>query len=272
MVIQNQSELGEGSAMTIDPHHTPIILQPSSSQPQKTQKPMKPKRNDTHVPQPSGPTDNVTDEAIHNELGDRLATPNESSSQRTNSGGDPRCQETMRDTTAQTRFKSVSKHSNDSLLARGNTLRSDEDSLKLKELMELCTNLQNMVLDLEKTKTSQWRRIDAIDVDEEITLVNDVDNEMFNVNDLGGEEEERLARERAKKEQEANISLIKTWDNTQAKIDVDHQLVERLQAQEQAELSDAEKATLFQQLLEKRRKHFAAKRAEEKRNKPPTQA
>ncbi|GKD45238.1 hypothetical protein Tco_1269883 [Tanacetum coccineum] len=49
-------------------------------------------------------------------------------------------------------------------------------------------------------------------------------------------------------------------------------MAERLQAQEQEELSDAEKATLFQQLLEKRRKHFAAKRAEEKRNKPLTKA
>nr|GEW18894.1 ribonuclease H-like domain-containing protein [Tanacetum cinerariifolium] len=57
-----------------------------------------------------------------------------------------------------------------------------------------------------------------------------------------------------------------------AKIDDDHQLAERLQAQEQEELSDAKKATLFQQLLEKKRKHFAAKRAEEKRNKPPTKA
>ncbi|GKA28535.1 hypothetical protein Tco_0714780 [Tanacetum coccineum] len=45
-----------------------------------------------------------------------------------------------------------------------------------------------------------------------------------------------------------------------------------MQAEEQEELSDAEKATLFQQLIEKRRKHFAAKRVEEKRNKPPTQA
>ncbi|GJW27546.1 hypothetical protein Tco_0044421 [Tanacetum coccineum] len=52
----------------------------------------------------------------------------------------------------------------------------------------------------------------------------------------------------------------------------DHQLAERLQAQEQEELSVKEKATLFQQLLAKRRKHFAAKRAEEKRNKPPTKA
>ncbi|GKE19477.1 hypothetical protein Tco_1427054, partial [Tanacetum coccineum] len=86
------------------------------------------------------------------------------------------------------------------------------------------------------------------------------------------DEEERLAREKAKKEQEANIALIETWDDIQAKIDADHQLAERLQAQEQEELSVEEKATLFQQLLEKRRKHFAAKRAEEKRNKPPTKA
>ncbi|GKD43265.1 hypothetical protein Tco_1267910 [Tanacetum coccineum] len=47
------------------------------------------------------------------------------------------------------------------------------------------------------------------------------------------DEEERLAREKAKKEQEANIALIETWDDIQAKIDADHQLDERLQAQEQ---------------------------------------
>ncbi|GJY28879.1 hypothetical protein Tco_0404646 [Tanacetum coccineum] len=85
-------------------------------------------------------------------------------------------------------------------------------------------------------------------------------------------EEERLAREKAEKEQEANVALIKTWDDIQPKIDVDHQLAKRLQEQEQEELSIEEKATLFQQILKKRRKHFAAKRAEEKRNKPPTKA
>ncbi|GJT86067.1 hypothetical protein Tco_1067784, partial [Tanacetum coccineum] len=85
------------------------------------------------------------------------------------------------------------------------------------------------------------------------------------------DEEERLAREKAKKEK-ANIALIETWDDIQEKIDADHQLAKRMQAQEQEELSIKEKATLFQQLLEKRRKHFEAKRAEEKRNKPPTKA
>ncbi|GJT80158.1 hypothetical protein Tco_1054500 [Tanacetum coccineum] len=49
-------------------------------------------------------------------------------------------------------------------------------------------------------------------------------------------------------------------------------MAERIQAQEQEELSIEEKDTIFQQLLEKRRKHFAAKRVEEKRNKIPTKA
>ncbi|GJR57901.1 hypothetical protein Tco_1500063 [Tanacetum coccineum] len=43
-----------------------------------------------------------------------------------------------------------------------------------------------------------------------------------------------------------------------------------MQAEEQEHFTIKEKATLFKELLEQRRKHFAAKRAEEKRNKPPT--
>ncbi|GJX32612.1 hypothetical protein Tco_0242467 [Tanacetum coccineum] len=311
------------------------------------------------------------DEAVYKELGDSLvrdATTASSLEAEQDSGGGPWCQEIMRDTIAQTRFESVSKHSNDSLLVRGNTLQSDKDRLKLDELMALCTTLQNQVLDLEKTKTTQHNeiaslkrrvkklekkdrsrthrlnilykvgltarvessnneeslgedaskhgRIDAIDADEEITMVSVHDVNVFageevfattvdditlaqekgkgilielvklmNKKDLirlddetalnlqaEFDEEERLAREKAEKEKEANIALIETWDDIQAKIDVDHQLAKRMQAQEQEELSIEEKATLFQQLLEKRRKHFAAKRVEEKRNKPPTTA
>nr|GEV35751.1 hypothetical protein [Tanacetum cinerariifolium] len=60
------------------------------------------------------------------------------------------------------------------------------------------------------------------------------------------DEKERLAREKAKKEERANIALIEEWDDIQAKINVDHRLAKRLQAQEQEELSDVENATLFQ--------------------------
>ncbi|GKE58163.1 hypothetical protein Tco_1497348, partial [Tanacetum coccineum] len=70
------------------------------------------------------------------------------------------------------------------------------------------------------------------------------------------DEEERPAREK----DDANVALTEEWDDTQAKIEADHELAQRLQAEEQEELYVKEKAKLFQQLLEQRRKHFAAKR------------
>ncbi|GKC93856.1 hypothetical protein Tco_1159298, partial [Tanacetum coccineum] len=142
MLVQNQ--MGEGSAMPTNPYHTPTITQSSTSQPQKTQKPRKPKRKDTQVPQPSGPTNIIADEAVHKDLGDSLVRAATTAS------------------SLEAEFENVSKHSNDSLLARGNTLRSDGDKLKLNELMELCTNLQKKVLDLEKTKTTQQNEINSL--------------------------------------------------------------------------------------------------------------
>ncbi|GJU25266.1 hypothetical protein Tco_1163887 [Tanacetum coccineum] len=474
MMVQAQEEMSEGSANPIDPHHTPIITQPSMSQPQKKQKPRKHKKKDTQIPQSSVPSDNVAKEAVNEE--------------------------------------NVHTHSNDPLL-------SGKDRLKLKELMDLCTNLQNRVLDLEYTKTNQaleidslkrrvkklekkqssrthsfrvrlelrftvveafgfafngfrdclvWRltqtdvfglldntqgvclvwqltqtgvfglldntkqgclvlglaanideglgeedaskqgsKIHDIDANEDIYLVNiPRDEDMFGVNDLEGDEvvvesdvaakkkddevnvveevvstsgdaapvsaaiittveltlaqtlaelksarpkakglvipeqepsesitttttkttagillqepsetrttttpkipskdkgkgimveeplklkkkdqvlfdqqeairlqaqfdkEERIAREK----EEVNAALIAQWNDIQDKVETDYELAQRLQAEEQEELTDAEKATLFVQLLEKRRKHFAAKRAEEKRNRPPIKA
>ncbi|GJV80642.1 hypothetical protein Tco_1516512 [Tanacetum coccineum] len=399
----------EGLAIPTDPHHTPTFIQPST-QPQKTQKPRKPKRKDTQVPQSSDPIKSVTDEVVHKELGNSLvratttassleaeqdsgnidktqskATPNESSSQGTNSGGGPRCQETMGDTIAQTRFENVSKHSNDSLLARDNEIASLKRRVKkleeknrsrthrLKRLYKVGLTARVESFDDEESlgeDASKQGRINAIDAYKEITLVSvhdmnvsageEVAKEVVEVintakliidvaqvsaasdivsadsvattvsaattttatittvdditlaqaleemkstkpkkkgiviQELGEsttkissqlssqqsldkgkgiliepvkpikkkdqisldeetalnlqaefDEEERLTREKAKKEEEANIALIETWDDIQAKIDADHQLAERMQAQEQEELSIEEKATLF---------------------------
>ncbi|GJR98069.1 hypothetical protein Tco_0270243 [Tanacetum coccineum] len=271
----------------------PTITQPSSSQPQKKHKPRKPKKKDTQIPQSIVPSNNLADEAINEE--------------------------------------NVSKHSNDPLLSS----LGEEDASKL------------------------GRKIHDIDADEDITLENVYNEDMFGVNDLEGDkivvesevgdkdvnlsvdevtlaqalaalksaktlakgiifheqeqaptpivssqqptqvkdkgkgkmveeepvkkmskkellkldeelalklqakedEEERytiyyydtrltyikrLAREKAQKFEEANIA----WDDIQAKVEADYQLAQRLQAQEQEELSDADKATLFVQLLE----------------------
>ncbi|GJY94488.1 hypothetical protein Tco_0510849 [Tanacetum coccineum] len=187
MLVQDQADMGEGSVIPTDPHHTPTTIQPSTSQPQRKQRPRKPKRKDIEIPQSSGPIDNVADEAVNEEMDDSLEratttatsldaeqdrgninktkskeTPNEPSSLGTSSGGGPRRQETIGDTIAQTRSENVSKLSNDPLLARGNTLRSGEDSLKLEELMALCTTLQQRVLDLETIKTTQGNEIASL--------------------------------------------------------------------------------------------------------------
>nr|GEU42815.1 hypothetical protein [Tanacetum cinerariifolium] len=55
LVPAQEGELGEGSAMSSAPQHTPII-QPSTSKPQKKQKPKKSKQKDTQETQPSDPT------------------------------------------------------------------------------------------------------------------------------------------------------------------------------------------------------------------------
>ncbi|GJW96816.1 putative ribonuclease H-like domain-containing protein [Tanacetum coccineum] len=162
MVVQDQVEIGEGLANPTDPHHTPTIIQPSTSQPQRKQKPRKPKRKNTQIPQSSGPTTNVADEAVNEEMDDsleRAATTATSLNAEQDRGSGPRRQETIGDTIAQTRSENISKHSNDLLLARGNTLRSGKDSLKLEELMALCTTLQSRVIALETTKTSQTEEI-----------------------------------------------------------------------------------------------------------------
>ncbi|GJR67776.1 hypothetical protein Tco_0013841, partial [Tanacetum coccineum] len=336
------------------------------------------------VPQPSNPSENVIDKAVHKELGNSLvraatttfsleaeqdssnitktqskATPNESSSLGTTSGGGP----------------------------KGNTLQSNEDRLKLDELMELCITLQNRALDLEKTKTTQQNeiaslkrrvkkldkksrsrthklkrlykvgltarveslrdeeslgedvskqgRINSIDevfvagqnenvvkevVDvaqvstavttvtittEEITLAQalealktskpkvkgivfqepckstttTISSQQSQDNGKGimieepikpmkkkdqisfdkettlklqaeFDEEERLAREKAEKEKEANIALIEEWDDIQEKIDVDHHLAKRLQAYELEELNRADTKNTKKQKVE----------------------
>ncbi|GJX61617.1 hypothetical protein Tco_0294517 [Tanacetum coccineum] len=107
----------------------------------------------------SGLTNLVADETVHEEGGDsmeRAATTAASFDAEQDSGSGPRRQDTiLGDRPAQTRFVSLSKQSNDPPLLRVNTLGSGEDSIKLNELMEICTRLSKRVLALENIKTAQ---------------------------------------------------------------------------------------------------------------------
>ncbi|GJR68451.1 putative ribonuclease H-like domain-containing protein [Tanacetum coccineum] len=91
-----------------------------------------------------------------------MATLNEPIPQGTSSGSGPKCQDTiLGDRHAQTRFERLSKQSNDPHLSRVNTLGSEEDSMKLNELMEICTILskRKRVKKLEKKKKARTRQL-----------------------------------------------------------------------------------------------------------------
>nr|GEW10673.1 hypothetical protein [Tanacetum cinerariifolium] len=66
------------------------------------------------------------------------------------------------------------------------------------------------------------------------------------------------------------MRIDEEYDNIQAMMDADRLLAERIQAREREEFSGVQKERLLVELIEKRKKHFAALRAQEKRNKPPT--
>ncbi|GJX68651.1 hypothetical protein Tco_0304378 [Tanacetum coccineum] len=271
------------------------------------------------------------DEVVHKELGDSLvraatttssleaeqdsgnitktrykATPNESSSLGTTSGGGPRRQETMGDTIAQTSLKRRVKKLE-------KKRRSRTHGLKRLYKVGLTARVESSgdEEDLGEDASKQGRRVNAIDADEGITLVNvqdDADKEMFDVDILNCDEvfaeQEVAAKDMNLTVDEVTLAqALETLKSVKSKVKGDvieepsvpvsvasastkvsaattttaiiatprkEILAKRLQAEEQEQFTIEEKATLFKELLVQRRKHFAAKRAKEKRIKPPT--
>nr|GEV08683.1 uncharacterized mitochondrial protein AtMg00810-like [Tanacetum cinerariifolium] len=235
------------------------------------------KRKDTKVPQPSVPT-SVADEAVNEEIDDSLER-------------------------AATTATSLDADRTEVTSLRPNP-RQHLMSLVPKELVQVVVPgakklWRMLLLRLETTKTTQALEIDSLKrkvnklerrkrsrtyglkrlykvgllarvesfVDEEQAPTPTASSQQSS--QLQAEKEkERIAREKAQKIKEVNIA----WDDVQAKIDADYELTHRLQEEEQDALTDAEKEKLFMEFLEKRRKFFAAKRAEEKRNRPLTKA
>ncbi|GJU11846.1 hypothetical protein Tco_1134242 [Tanacetum coccineum] len=106
--------------------------------------------------------------------------------------------------------------------------------MKLIELINLCTQLQSIVLVMKTTKSTQAleienlkRRVKSLEKRRKSKTLGVQEIKGRNVDNLEAQlqakliKEERLAR---KKEEEANIALLESWDNTQAMMDVDFQL------------------------------------------------
>ncbi|GJR55228.1 hypothetical protein Tco_1405749 [Tanacetum coccineum] len=197
MMVQAHEDIGEGSKIPTDPHHTPTITQPSTSQSQKKQ-PRRKQRKDTEVPQPSGPTEPIVDEA--------------------------------------TNVESVPTHSNNPLLSGEDRLKLNElmelyttlqsrvldlETTKTAQAKEIAS-LKKRVKKLErkrKSKTPGMKRLFKVgrsaqvisSDDEEVTLIDETqgrndDNLMF---DTGGLDEQEVEVEKIDKGKEKMIESKK---------------------------------------------------------------
>ncbi|GKE20093.1 hypothetical protein Tco_1431605 [Tanacetum coccineum] len=230
MVVQNQSEMGEDDVVLKELRDSLVRAATTASS--------------LEAEQDSGNVDKTRSKA----------TPNESSSQRTNLVGGPRCQEAMGDTIAQTSLKMMVKklekrnrsrtHKLKRLYKVGLTARvessKDEASLDKERYdvivlggEEVFPAGQNENV-IEEVVNAAQDKGKVIMIKEPVKLKKKVqimfDEETAKRLQAEFDEEEILAREKAEKEQEANIALIEEWDDIQAKIDVAYQLAERLQA------------------------------------------
>ncbi|GJY52362.1 hypothetical protein Tco_0443209 [Tanacetum coccineum] len=225
------------------------------------------------------------------------------------SGGSPRCQEAMRGSIAQTRSKRVPTLPRDSHLPRVNTLGSDEGNLKQTKQVygAAYTKLIMKVKKLEKTvKTSHSRRRAKImqqktnvhtytrrkravstgsggistasrlfSTAEE--LVSTVGASMP-VSTTGMVQEVNIRfpspvviKDKGKgKIEESEDEQIKRT-KLQVRVEADEELSKRLQAEEMNKYSKVDQAKMLVDLINQRKKYFAAQKAEAKRNKPITQ-
>ncbi|GJS64731.1 hypothetical protein Tco_0679295 [Tanacetum coccineum] len=183
MIVQAQEQVGEGSEIPTDSHHTPTTTQPSTSKPWKKQSRRK-QRKDTEDHQLSGPTEHVTDDTEN--------------------------------------VASVPTHSNDPLLSGEDRLKLNElmelctslsqrvldlEKTKTSQAAEI-TELKERVKKLEKKRGSRThklrrlykgRKIDEIYQDAEVTLVDETqgrygDNLMFD-NDVLDNEQDMAEKE-----------------------------------------------------------------------------
>ncbi|GKC35953.1 hypothetical protein Tco_1048337 [Tanacetum coccineum] len=264
--------------MPTDPCHTPIITQPSSSEPQRKQKLRRPKEKDTEIPQSSVPSDpiNVADEAVNEEPSMQLKVGRSRrvvSSEEESLGDqeDASKQERIDDIDADKDIYLVNVHRDKDMFGV-NDLEGDEIVVEIKfvdkdvnlsvdevTLAQELAALKNAKVQekgdvikepsvpvsaaltkhaptpivssqqptqvkdkgkgkmVEEEPVKKMSKKELLKLDKELTFKLQAEEE---------EEQARLAREKAEKVEEANIS----WDNVQAMIEADRLLAERLQA------------------------------------------
>ncbi|GJR00449.1 hypothetical protein Tco_0523433 [Tanacetum coccineum] len=235
MMVQAPKELGEGSEIPTDPQHTPTIIQPSTSQPQK-KLPKRKQRKDTKGEEMLILMDNaevtLVDEA-QGRIDDNLMFD-------TGVFDEQEVEVEKAVSTAEVTTISATTTTVDEL-----TMAQTLIKIKAAKPKAVTTATTTTIIVVTRPKA----RVVVVQEPSELENNNHLHNITFSIG-----------------------YRLKTKDNTQAMMEANYELAQRLQAEEQGELTIEERSKLFVELIDKRKKHFAKLRAEEIRRKPPTKA
>nr|GEW34935.1 hypothetical protein [Tanacetum cinerariifolium] len=309
MMVQAPEEVGE---IPTDTQDIPILTQPSSSQPQRRHKPRRKHREATEVPHtkpqakervptPShDPLPSGEDRLQLNELMDiyiKLSNRVFSLEQtKTNQAAEiKKLKIRVKKLEGKKRNHGLKRLYKVRLSARVESsedeegLGDQEDASKQGRIAEIDSNedlflIDETAQDQGRIKDKDLFRVHDLDCDEvfmNVTTGKDVEQDATvakSIEDKGKgimvEPEKTLKKKDqiALDEEVARKLEAEMKAKIDATIDADMQLAEQIQAQEREQLSIEERSKLLAELIESRRKYFAAKRAEEIRNKPPTKA
>ncbi|GJS87628.1 hypothetical protein Tco_0770264 [Tanacetum coccineum] len=176
------------------------------------------------------------------------ATPNEAGSQETTSGGGPRCQETMGDTIAQTRNYPVSVQNVDEEMFDVNVLDGEECCYN---------NYCSPLIEIKGTKPKE-KEVVIQELCESTTIISSQQSEDKGKGILIEHVKPMKKKIQIRFDEETTLNLQDEFDEEEilAKIDVDHQLAERMQEQEQEEFvwkAKKEKQELIQESTKKQK-------------------
>ncbi|GJR54889.1 putative ribonuclease H-like domain-containing protein [Tanacetum coccineum] len=288
MVVQAQEEIDEGSAMPTDPHYTPIISQPLSSQPQRKQKSRRPKEKDTRVPQSSVPSDptNVVDEEPKNT---KIAQAQEITSlklrvKKLEKKGGSRTHKLRR-------LYKVGRSARVVSSIEANLGDQEDASKQGRKIHDIDVDEDITLDNVYDAKMFDVHDLhgDEVFIEKEVLVKGVSDVGKVNTVSIATtvsaatitEDEITLAQALVQlKSVKPKVTTTTTATTKGVLLQEPSESITTTTTipskdkgkEEQEELTVDEKATLFQKLLEKRRKHFEAKKAKEKRNRPPTRA
>ncbi|GJY36265.1 hypothetical protein Tco_0421643, partial [Tanacetum coccineum] len=173
--------------------------------------------------------------------------------------------------------------------------------MKLNELREICTRFSKRVLSLENIKTAQ--NLEIINLKKRVKKLEkkkkartpQLKRRLFKVRIIKGRYDHDIDVTIAITPittvgvyvsttklstpptttiliEDEDLTIAQTLMKMRTMMEANYELAQRLQAEEQRELTIEERSKLFVELMDKRRKPFAKLRAEEIRRKPPTKA